>query len=55
MTDSALQFCDKLRQDGLQPNVITYSALISACGEGSVPERALQLFAEMRQQTSSPM
>ena len=32
-----------------------YSALISACGEGIVPERALQLSDKVRKTTPSPI
>ena len=34
---------------GLQLNVIIYSTPISACGKSALPERALQVFEEMRQ------
>ena len=43
-----MQFFKDMWQDELQPKVITYSALIGACGKGSVTERALQFFEEMR-------
>ena len=43
-----------MRQQGLQVNVITYSAVISACGKCEMPERALQLFDEMQQQGLEP-
>ena len=36
------------------PNVITYSALISACGKGEQPERARKFFEEMKQQGVVP-
>ena len=39
----------EMRRDELQPNVITYSALISACGKGCRPEWAWQLFDGVRQ------
>ena len=36
------------QQQGVMPDVITYSALTSACEKGKQPERALELF-EARQ------
>ena len=44
----------KIWQDNLQPNVITYNALISACGKGRMVEVALQLFDDMRQHGVQP-
>ena len=61
-----------MRLQGIQPNLITYtkvisacqmrwiiilhtySALISACGEGIVPERALQLSDKERKDDPQP-
>ena len=43
-----------MRQQGLQPNVITYNSLISACGKSGKAERALQFFAKMQQQGLRP-
>ena len=37
-----------MQQQGVVPNVITYSSLVSACEKGKQPERALELF-ETRQ------
>ena len=48
MPEGALQLSDVMRQDKIQPKVITYNALISACGKGSLPETAVQLFMERR-------
>ena len=36
MTERALQLLDALQQEGLQPDVITGSALISACEKGTM-------------------
>ena len=49
-----LQLCDEIRQQGLQLNVITYSAVVCACGKCRMPVRALQLFNEMQQQGLQP-
>jgi pentatricopeptide repeat protein len=39
---------------GLAPNVITYSAVISACEKGQQPERVLQLLDEMQVRGPTP-
>ena len=44
MTEWALPLFDMMRLQELQPNVVTYNALISACTKGRITERALQLF-----------
>ena len=38
----------EMQGQGLEPNVITYSALISACAAGDNAETALQVFAEVQ-------
>ena len=55
MTLTALQWFDEMRQQGLKPDVITYSALISAFEKGKVPERALKVFEAMEQQDVVPL
>ena len=49
-----MQLFDKMQQQGLEPNVITYIAVSSACGKCRMPERALRLFDEMQQQRLEP-
>ena len=49
-----LQFFEERWQDRFRPNGITYSNLISACGEDSVPVRALHLSGEMRHNELQP-
>ena len=39
-----------MEQQGLVPNAIAYNAVISACEKGTLPERALEVFASMGQQ-----
>ena len=43
-----------MRRDELQPNAITYHAIINACGKSSFPEMALQLFVERQQEELWP-
>ena len=43
-----------MQQQGVMPNVITYSALISACEKGKQPEQALGLLQEMVDQLLTP-
>ena len=39
-----------MQQQSMVPNVITYSALISACEKGKKPEQALELSEAMKRQ-----
>ena len=50
----ALQLFDKMQQQGLEPNLITYSVVSSACRKCRMPNRALQPFDEMLQQGLEP-
>ena len=43
-----------MRQKGIEPNVITYSALIRACAKGEQPQKAQELLQEMRQRGLEP-
>ena len=49
-----MQLFAEMQQKGLQPDLITYSTVISACGNGGDAERALQLFVEMQQKGLQP-
>ena len=50
----ALKLFEEMLQKGLQPNVITYNALISACGKFAMTAKALHLFEEMQKQGLQP-
>ena len=43
-----------MQQQGLTQDVITYSALVSACEKGKQPERAWEVFHAMQQQGLTP-
>ena len=43
-----------MEQQGVVPNAITYSALISACENGKLPEQAVKAFEAMEQQGVMP-
>ena len=45
-TERAAKCLDDMEEDGLSPNVISYSAAISACRDA--PEKVLELLARMR-------
>lgn len=44
----ARQVFEWMKQDGCEPNTITYSALISACEKGFQWQLALQVFEDMK-------
>ena len=43
-----------MQQQGVVPEVITYSAMISACEKGKQAERALEVFQAMQRQGVVP-
>ena len=43
-----------MRKQGVVPDVISCSALISSCEKGKQPEQALEVFQGMRQQVMVP-
>jgi len=49
-----LQLFAEMQRRGLEADVITFSAVISACEKGKQPEQALQLFEEMRRRVLEP-
>ena len=49
MPERTLQLFDEMLQHGLEPNLITYIAVSSACGKCRMPQRALQFFDVLRQ------
>ena len=54
MVKRALQLFVEMQQKGLQPDVITYTAVITACAKGGMAKRALQLFDAMRHHGLQP-
>ena len=51
----ALRLSDEMQQRGLQHDVITYSAQISACGKGRMTARAWLLSDVVQQQGLWPI
>ena len=49
-----LELLEELRHNGLEGDVITYSAAISACGKVKQSQKALELLEEMRQNGMEP-
>ena len=49
-----LEIFASIEHQRVQPNVITFSSLISACEEGKNPEQALEVFASMEHQRVQP-
>jgi len=47
--ETAVELFEELRQQAVAPNVITYSALISACEKCNQLDRALEIFKTMQQ------
>jgi len=53
-TNTAVGLLAEVKQQGLEPDVITYNAAISACEKGSRTDTALDLLAEMKQRGVEP-
>jgi pentatricopeptide repeat protein len=49
-----LQIFLEIKQRGMKPNVIAYSAALIACEKGARPEQALQLFEKMKERGFQP-
>ena len=45
-----MQLSDEMQRQGLHPEVVTYTVLISICEKCGMTERALQLSDEMQRQ-----
>ena len=43
-----------MQRKGLEPNMITYSAAISACEKGKQPDKALELLEDMQRKGLEP-
>ena len=54
MIERAVQLSDEMQQQGLHPEVVTYSVLINACEKGKRAERTSHLFHKRPQQGLQP-
>jgi pentatricopeptide repeat protein len=54
MWRKALSLLDEMRQSGIEPTGFTYSAAISACGNGGQWERGLELLYQVGYPFSFP-
>ncbi|KAL0420143.1 UNVERIFIED_CONTAM: Pentatricopeptide repeat-containing protein, chloroplastic [Sesamum radiatum] len=53
--DEAIRVFESMKDSGLKPNLVTYNALIDACGKGGADyKRALEIFDEMLQNGVQP-
>eukprot|EP00931_Biecheleriopsis_adriatica_P106333 TRINITY_DN8079_c3_g1_i5.p3 TRINITY_DN8079_c3_g1~~TRINITY_DN8079_c3_g1_i5.p3 ORF type:complete len:122 (-),score=24.85 TRINITY_DN8079_c3_g1_i5:105-470(-) len=52
--NKAFEVFEEMQQRGVQPNAITFNALINACGKGSQAEKAVEVFEEMQQRGLTP-
>ena len=49
-----MQFCEDSQRQGLKPDSVTYSALISACEKGQNLPKALQIWKDLQRQGVKP-
>ena len=52
--EETLQLLAEMQQTDLQPDVKSYTAVVSACAKNAKQAKALQLLAEMREQGIQP-
>ena len=50
----AVDVCAVMMRQALEPDMVTYNALISACGEGRELRRALDVCADMMHHALKP-
>jgi pentatricopeptide repeat protein len=47
MWKTALSILDEMKENGIDPNEVTYGVAVAACGNGGQWERALELLEEV--------
>lgn len=52
--ERALELLDEMKRSGLNPDVYSYSAAISACEKDKQWEKALEIFEKMQIQNVNP-
>ncbi|XP_027337180.1 pentatricopeptide repeat-containing protein At5g59600-like [Abrus precatorius] len=49
MVDSSLELFEKMQEEGLQPNEVTFTCILSACSHSGSVQKGLQIFSSMNQ------
>ncbi|XP_045806809.1 pentatricopeptide repeat-containing protein At5g59600-like [Trifolium pratense] len=49
MVDSSIELFTKMKEEGLQPNEVTFTCILSACSHSGSVEKGLQIFTSMRE------
>merc|ERR1711974_133204 len=52
--DRALQLFDEMLRRGIAPDLITYTAAVSACEKMQLTDRAMELLHEMQERSIAP-
>jgi pentatricopeptide repeat protein len=54
VVERALQLRQEMRQQGLRPDLVTYTSLIQLCGHALAPDQAIATFGEMEEEGVAP-
>jgi pentatricopeptide repeat protein len=49
MVDSSIELFTKMKEQGLQPNEVTFTCILSACSHSGSVKNGLEIFASMRE------
>ncbi|KAK2458950.1 hypothetical protein P8452_05462 [Trifolium repens] len=49
MVDSSIELFTEMKEQGLQPNEVTFTCILSACSHSGSVEKGLEIFASMRE------
>ena len=49
-----MDLLEQMKEEGLQPNEVTYSTLMDICGKGGQPSNAMELFEQMKEEGLQP-
>lgn len=52
MVEESLQLFEMMKEEGLQPNEVTFVSILSACSHGGLVEKGSQIFQSMKQNHS---
>lgn len=49
MVDAAVELFERMQKEGMQPNEVTFTAVLSACSHGDLVEKGLMVFQSMQE------
>ncbi|KAK3205080.1 hypothetical protein Dsin_019126 [Dipteronia sinensis] len=49
MVDASMELFERMQEEGMQPNEVTFIAVLSACSHGDLVEKGLKIFRSMKE------